>query len=157
MFGIRRTYAAAAAPMHLFRFGGIVFLTTLMDELHDQDHRSHGNSPRQAASAEHKFRSCCFLWSTKSHIAVASHSEDTDFDSVGGVRRVSSQLGAPPSGRFPNAPLSHDSLGGKPIGATLPFQSVRSQKYSLLFCRSAATSSRKFCRSRWQFRADFPR
>ena len=111
------------------------FLTTLMDELHDQDQPSLENSA-QAAIAEHNFRDVLFfVVDENQHIAVASHSEDTEFDPAAGVSEFQRRL-ARAQAEGSKRPFHTIHLGGKPYrGYARPF-SVRSQKYSLLVLQS---------------------
>ena len=111
------------------------FLTTLMDELHDQDQPSLESSA-QAAIAEHNFRDVQFVVVDEDqHIAVASHSEDADFNPATGVTEFQRRL-ARDEAEGSKRPFHTMHLGGKLYrGYARPF-SVRNQKYSLLVLQS---------------------
>src|ERR1700759_267481 len=89
------------------------FLTTLMDELHDQDQPSLESSA-QAAIAEHNFRDVQFVVVDEDqHIAVASHSEDADFNPATGVTEFQRRL-ARDEAEGSKRPFRTVHLGRKP-------------------------------------------
>jgi two-component system, OmpR family, sensor kinase len=111
------------------------FLTTLMDELHDQDQPSLENSA-QAAIAEHNFRDVVFfVVDENQHIAVSSHSGDGDFNPAVGVSEFQRRLAR--DGAEGSQRLFHTiHLEGKPYRGYARAFSVRNQKYTLLVLQS---------------------
>jgi two-component system, OmpR family, sensor kinase len=111
------------------------FLTTLMDELHDQDQPSLENSA-QAAIAEHSFRDVAFfVVDENQHIAVSSHSEDADFSSAAGVKEFHRKV-TRDEAEGSKRPFHTILLEGKPHRGYARAFKVRNEKYTLVVLQS---------------------
>jgi two-component system, OmpR family, sensor kinase len=111
------------------------FLTTLMDELHDQDQPSLENSAR-AAIAEHNFRDVMFfVIDEHQHISVSSQGEGADFNPAAGVKEFQRRL-TRDEAESPKRPAHTIHLSGKPYRGYARAFTVRNQKYTLIVLQS---------------------
>ena len=111
------------------------FLTTLMDELHDEPDPSFQNSAG-AAISEHSFRDVAFfIVDEQRQIVISSQSSDSEKQAAEGVREFQNKITREELGGS-KRPFHSVHVDGKPCRGYARFFAVRNQKYTLVVLQS---------------------